>query len=962
MRGVSAFTALLLLSMTPMSLGQNLLTNSDFETGDISGWTPWGAGWGTNDPPAVDASVAGKIGNYALKLSASGQHSFGVYQEVAVTPGQTYRIDAYWKGDYFGPENWYEIILIDGPFSILEADTQPDVQDNFMYAYDNPDNPLTASFGWIWANAQNGTAVDWNSRNGERTATGSVMTVVLKGGACCSTNGVAAWFDDVSLVDTSQSGGGGSCTSFTNGDFSSGLSNWTTWTVGGSPTVAENAGELEVSGTGHNGGAYQQFSTGGAGTVVNVIGTWSSSSTSASSMWAELSIINGTRTPVNGVDEVDGVNDVVTLYRNTTASGWNGPMPKTAPQKFEISFVAADGQATLILKSGNDGSGATDVRFDDVRVHCVPAPATMSSLPTGFEGRTYVFPVQNMVCLGQNPVTKKIYAISNESNASNARLYRIDVDGVNLGATQVSILGPNTDINYAQGMTFDSSGNMYISTQYGKLFKGAPSGENFSFVRLFDLDDFFIGTFHGVGGIDIGPDNKIYINSGSESFYGYLPNGQLEQFDTFLNARILRADLDGSNLETYAEGIRNSFDIAFRSDGLLFGVENGPNTNCDYAEEFNLIQQGLHYGFPYHYGSDLSGGDNSIACQNSGGGNQLGPPPLPNGLVTEPAWANYGPDAKPGPGNLGEQDGQDDVYYGFDPHSSPNGLCFYEPVKMDPSAILFPPEFHGRAFVARFDRMEPSVPDTARDVVSMRLDDANEGFICNTLVEGLGRAMDVLCAYNGKVYILEYEQSTAGFNWPPSTTSRLREIAYTIPADEPQIGLNVSTIDVQADFGQTPAAESFSVTNVGASTLDYTITVSYNGESGWMDVSPASGTSTGESDSIDVTFPGVSGLLAGTYTATIEVADPAAVNSPQTIDVTVDVTTVSADFDGDGDVDMDDHAFLQSCYSATPGGAPPVGCEAASLDGDIDVDTTDRIAFQQCVSGQGILADPTCDD
>jgi hypothetical protein len=78
-----------------------------------------------------------------------------------------------------------------------------------------------------------------------------------------------------------------------------------------------------------------------------------------------------------------------------------------------------------------------------------------------------------------------------------------------------------------------------------------------------------------------------------------------------------------------------------------------------------------------------------------------------------PSWANYGPYAKPSSGQPGYVDGM--VYYGFDPHSSPDGLDFYEPVNMDPEAILFPEEFHGRAFVARFGELGPPPPQpTAR--------------------------------------------------------------------------------------------------------------------------------------------------------------------------------------------------------------------------------------------------------
>src|SRR5690606_13406158 len=107
-------------------------------------------------------------------------------------------------------------------------------------------------------------------------------------------------------------------------------------------------------------------------------------------------------------------------------------------------------------------------------------------------------------------------------------------------------------------------------------------------------------------------------------------------------------------------------------DGKLFGVENGPLGGCDYGEEFNLLEEGEHYGFPYKFGNDLSGSDSSIICTSDGG--RVGPQPLPSGLTPRPAWANYGPDAKPGPGQPGYSNGGE--YYTFQPHSSPDGLDF----------------------------------------------------------------------------------------------------------------------------------------------------------------------------------------------------------------------------------------------------------------------------------------------
>jgi uncharacterized protein (DUF362 family) len=185
-----------------------LLTNGGFESGD-TGWIKWQSSWGSGEVADFASVEPGHAGNTCLNLRInSGEgRSFGVYQEVPVTAGHTYKIDVYWKGRRYGEDNWAEVMLLDGAFDITQADTGGSiVLLNHMYAYDKnpPAQPMTADFGWIWGHDQNGTTVDTNRRNGLRTATGNTMTVVLKAGACCGTTQANVWFDEVSLVDVTS--------------------------------------------------------------------------------------------------------------------------------------------------------------------------------------------------------------------------------------------------------------------------------------------------------------------------------------------------------------------------------------------------------------------------------------------------------------------------------------------------------------------------------------------------------------------------------------------------------------------------------------------------------------------------------------------------------------------------------------------------------------------------------------
>lgn len=297
------------------------------------------------------------------------------------------------------------------------------------------------------------------------------------------------------------------------------------------------------------------------------------------------------------------------------------------------------------------------------------------------------------------------------------------------------------------------------------------------------------------------------------------------------------------------------------------------------------------------------------------------------------------------------------MYYGFEPHSSPNGLDFYEPGRMAPEAITFAAEFHGRAFVARFGNLEP-VLNVGFDVITLRLNDADEAITCNRFLVGLGRVNDVLCAYNGRVYVLEYNQET-GCCWSGwGTPSRLYEIAYTVAA-APIIQLSTTSIHRAVDFTAPLPDDTFTISNGGAGTLNFTVAA----DQPWINVSPISGSSTGPADSVSITISySTIDLAIGTHRATITVEDEAAANHPRFIDVTVNVKSVLPDFDVDADVDLGDFGYLQACLSPVMGGPPPSGSNPADLDGDGVVDIKDIQVFQDCLSGPETLVDFACDD
>jgi len=104
---------------------------------------------------------------------------------------------------------------------------------------------------------------------------------------------------------------------------------------------------------------------------------------------------------------------------------------------------------------------------------------------------------------------------------------------------------------------------------------------------------------HGWKYLRFGPDGKLYIPVGA-------PCNVCDE-EGF--AEIRRMNADGSDMEVYATGIRNSVGLAFNpeNDELWF-TDNGRDLLGDDipADELNHApKQGMHFGFPYCHQGDL---------------------------------------------------------------------------------------------------------------------------------------------------------------------------------------------------------------------------------------------------------------------------------------------------------------------------------------------------------------------
>ncbi|MCC6639962.1 MAG: FG-GAP repeat protein, partial [Deltaproteobacteria bacterium] len=116
----------------------------------------------------------------------------------------------------------------------------------------------------------------------------------------------------------------------------------------------------------------------------------------------------------------------------------------------------------------------------------------------------------------------------------------------------------------------------------------------------------------------------------------------------------------------------------------------------------------------------------------------------------------------------------------------------------------------------------------------------------------------------------------------------------TVTQGAPSLELSTSSLDAASAPGESPTAQSFTVRNAGDGSLSYAISANQS----WVTVSPASGSSTGEKDTIGVSFSTAS-LAAGAHEATVTIA--AAGLASKTISVSLRIAEAGARFDLDGD-------------------------------------------------------------
>ncbi len=178
---------------------------------------------------------------------------------------------------------------------------------------------------------------------------------------------------------------------------------------------------------------------------------------------------------------------------------------------------------------------------------------------------------------------------------AHSGIYTIDQDG------QVELYV--RDVLVPTGLAFlPGTDRLYVSNRVEDLNVGGEAQVSVivdgQMETLFDsLPCCYVGM-HGPNGIAFGPDGYGYVGIGGRADHGEVLDGSNTQDEMQpLEAIILRFNPDGSEMEPYAWGFRNPYDIAWDAGGDLYATDNG--RDGEVPDELHLVQPGGQHGYPY---------------------------------------------------------------------------------------------------------------------------------------------------------------------------------------------------------------------------------------------------------------------------------------------------------------------------------------------------------------------------
>ncbi len=267
-------------------------------------------------------------------------------------------------------------------------------------------------------------------------------------------------------------------------------------------------------------------------------------------------------------------------------------------------------------------------------------------LPEGFKISIYADNVRDARSLASTPDGKTVFV----GNRRRKNVYALtDTDGDMVADRRDTIA---TGLTMPNGVVY-RDGDLYVA-EVNKIHRFPDIMSNLAAPKSEVIYDAYpTDRHHGWKFIAFGPDGKLYVPVGGPC------NVCDKESENEVYASITRMDPDGSNMEVYARGVRNSVGFAWHPETKkMWFTDNGRDMMGDDipACELNLApEKGLHFGFPFWHQGDIADPDFGDK--------------FPRDKFTEPKFK-------------------------FEPHSAPLGLRFYQ-------GDMFPAKYKNNLIVAQ---------------------------------------------------------------------------------------------------------------------------------------------------------------------------------------------------------------------------------------------------------------------
>jgi glucose/arabinose dehydrogenase len=288
---------------------------------------------------------------------------------------------------------------------------------------------------------------------------------------------------------------------------------------------------------------------------------------------------------------------------------------------------------------------------------------------------------------------------------------------------------------------------------------------------------------HFMNAVSVDPQGQhVYVSSGSRTDHGEIQTNSgvfpdVREVPLTSAIFVLPADTTGAVLENdeqflvdngilFADGFRNTFDLAWGPNGHLFGSENSGDR--DDSEEINWIREDGHYGFPWRMGTNDTG--QQFPDYDPSKDLLIGPgssatfvndpsyPPRPTGVEFAEPIESMGPDADnfrdPTTGALVDASDSGLTIGTLTAHRSPLGLVF------DTAGVLAGP-YEGGGFVLSWtgegSALLDPMGDLGEDLLHLELDYAEDsGYRLSSkrIVAGFSLPIDAVMV-GSSIFVIE---------------------------------------------------------------------------------------------------------------------------------------------------------------------------------------------------------------